>query len=46
MTENFTCLQDGKPVERINMLAVLGIRFLEHQALGYLLIGLLAVLDL
>ncbi|RYZ27917.1 MAG: zinc ribbon domain-containing protein [Chitinophagaceae bacterium] len=40
MTQDFTCVLDGKPVESINMLAVMGIRFLEYLVLGYLLIGL------
>lgn len=40
MTQDFTCVQNGKPVESINMLAVMGIRFLEYLVLGYLLLGL------
>ncbi|HEY0042556.1 MAG TPA: zinc ribbon domain-containing protein [Flavisolibacter sp.] len=40
MTQNFTCLQNDKPIKEIDMLAVLGIRFLEYMVLAYLLIAL------
>ena len=40
MTQNFLCLLNGEPIENIDMLAVIGIRFLEYMLLAYLLIGL------
>lgn len=40
MTQNFSCVANGEIVERPDMLAVIGIRFLEYMLLAYLLIGL------
>lgn len=40
MTQNFLCLLNGEPVENIDMLAIIGIRFLEYMVLAYLLLGL------
>ena len=40
MTQDFTCIRDGELVKRIDMLPVMGIRFLEYMLLAYVLIGL------
>jgi hypothetical protein len=40
MTQNFTCYKEDVPVEMLDMLPILGIRFLEYMLLAYLLIGL------
>ena len=41
VTQVFTCYDaTGSPVKRINMFAILGIRFVEYLFLAYLLIGL------
>jgi hypothetical protein len=40
MTQDFKCIRDGELVKRIDMLPVMGIRFLEYMLLAYLLIGL------
>jgi hypothetical protein len=40
MAQDFTCMQNDKPVKSLNMLPILGIRFLEYMLLAYLLIGL------
>ena len=40
MTQSFTCLIDGKPITDIDVLPVVGIRFMEYMLLAYLLLGL------
>jgi hypothetical protein len=40
MTQDFKCIRDGELVKRIDMLPVMGIRFLEYMLLAYLLIWL------
>lgn len=39
MTQNFTCFKQERAVETLDMLPILGIRFLEYMLLAYLLIG-------
>lgn len=40
MTQNFTCFLGETAVKQIDMLTVMGIRFLEYMLLAYLLIGI------
>jgi len=40
MTQNFTCYREDVPVDTLDMLPIMGIRFLEYMLLAYLLIGL------
>lgn len=40
MTQEFTCVENGKEVKWLDMFPIMGIRFLEYMFLAYLLIGL------
>lgn len=40
MTQNFTCIVNGKEVKLLDMFPIMGIRFLEYILLAYLLLGL------